>query len=170
MIFKGSFKAILLAIACTVFITACGGSDGGSSNNDGSDSSDSINNGGGAGGSNMARFTFDCDLQGVNANMTMDVEAVGTTGLVFGPGANPDITGVIGTGDYNLFTSGEVVSPVARYIFTGTNQFADFTETTRFERFRVEWLSRDDGLIMVVNPFGPGPAQHFCLLTGTTLL
>jgi hypothetical protein len=149
-------KVFFTSFISVFFLTACGG-DGGSSN-------------GGGNASNMARFTYDCDLQGVIGSMILDAEAVGSTGIVFGSGPNPDITGVIGTGNYTLYTSGEVVSNVARYIFTGENQFADFTNTATFERFRVQWVSQDDDLIMVVNPFGPGPAQHFCQFTGASYL
>lgn len=151
-------KVFFTSVISAFLLTACGG-DGGSSSN-----------GSGANASNMARFTYDCNLQGVIASMILDAEAVGSTGIVFGSGPNPDITGVIGTGNYTLYTSGEVVSNVARYIFTGENQFADFTNTATFERFRVKWVSQDDDLIMVVNPFGPGPVQHFCQFTGASFL
>lgn len=149
---------------CTLFLvtfllTACGG---------GGDDGDS--SGGGGSPSNMARFTFDCDLNGVIGVLTMDVEAVGSTGIVFGSGPNPDITAVIGTGDFNLFTEGELLSPQARYIFTGTNQFADFTETATFERFRVQWVEQQNGLKMIINPFGPQPTEQFCSTTGASFI
>lgn len=120
--------------------------------------------------SNQARFRLDCDLGGVTGALTLDVEAVGASGIVFGSGSSPDITGVIGTGDVTYYTSGEVRSPVAHYVFTGANQFADFTETATFERFRVQWVPTAEGLDMVVNPFGPGPTQHSCVLTDARYL
>ena len=120
--------------------------------------------------SNRARFTFDCDLNGANAVLTMDVEAVNTTGIVFGSGPNPDITGVIATGEVTYLTSGEMRSAVAQYIFTGENNFADFTDLGTFARFRVQWVGTDAGLTMVINPFGPGPTQHACVSTGARYL
>ncbi|GAB4462398.1 MAG: hypothetical protein OHK0029_29180 [Armatimonadaceae bacterium] len=148
-----------LALAALVLLNnGCGG--GGSCSN---------SQGGGT-RSNRARFTFDCDLQGVTGVLTMNVEAVGTSGVVFGSGPNPDITGVIGTGGVTYFTAGELRSPVARYIFTGENQFADFTDLGTNQRFRVQWNSWDQGVIMVVNPFGPGPTQQACRRTGARYL
>lgn len=121
-------------------------------------------------GSNRARFLFNCDLQGANGVLTMDVEAIRTTGLTWGPGVNPDITGVIATGGFTYLTEGELRSSVALYRFTGENQFADFWDTASFERFRVQWVANNDDLVMVINPFGPGPTQHFCTLESAELI
>jgi len=117
-----------------------------------------------------ARFTYDCDLQGVNGVLTLEVEAVGSSGIVFGPGSNPAITGVIGTGDFVYFTVGELVSPTTRYVFTGENDFADFTNMTVPERFRVQFALVPQGLTLIVNPFGPGPTQVSCVQTAARLV
>ncbi|MCB9876430.1 MAG: hypothetical protein H6835_02420 [Planctomycetes bacterium] len=121
-------------------------------------------------GSNRARFTYRVDLQGMPGTLTMDVEVIGSSGLTWGPGPAPSITGVIGTGDYTIYTAGRLVSGTASYVFTGENQFADFTDQTSNERFRVQWVLTGSGLRMVVNPFGPGPATYDCVLTGSQLL
>jgi hypothetical protein len=131
--------------------------------------------GSGAGGSgdvtsNLARFTFDCDLQGLNGELQLDVEAVNTTGIVYGPGPNPDISGVIGTGSVTYITAGSLRSATAQYVFTGDNQFADFTDVANSQRFRVQWVPNAQGLTMVINPFGPGPTQHTCVLNGAQYL
>jgi hypothetical protein len=133
-----------------------GGSDGGGTG--------SVSN-----GSNRARFFFDVDLQGVLGELVMEIEVVGNSGLTWGPGANPEITGVISTGSYTLYTAGELRSPTAYYVFTGENQFADFTEPATSQRFRVQWSETQNGLIMTVNPFGPGPVQYPCVLTRSEL-
>ncbi|MBT8400003.1 MAG: hypothetical protein KJO98_05965 [Rhodothermia bacterium] len=117
-----------------------------------------------------ARFTYNCDLQGVNGVLTLEIEAVGSSGIVFGPGSTPVITGVIGTVDFIYFTAGELVSPTARYSFTGENDFADFTNTTVPETFRVQFVLAPQGLTLIVNPFGPGPTQVSCVQTGGQLL
>jgi hypothetical protein len=116
--------------------------------------------------SNRARFTFDCNLQGANAVLQMDVEAVGTTGITFGAGASPAITGVIGTGGVTYITAGEVRSATALYTFTGDNNFAEMLDQATLQRFRVRWDSAPNGLVMTVNPFGPGTVQYACVLTG----
>lgn len=117
-----------------------------------------------------AEFSFDCDLNGQNAQMVMQVEVVTNTGITWGSGTNPAITGVISTGDYTLYTSGNVRSSVAYYTFTGENNYADFVDQNFNQRFLVEWQEIENGLLMIVNPFGPGPASHTCILTGSRYL
>ena len=84
--------------------------------------------------------------------------------------ANPDITGVIATGTYTIFTAGELRSPNAYYVFNGENAFADFTAPATFERFRVQFSEIPQGLRMVVNPFGPGPVAYDCILRSSEAL
>lgn len=161
-------RRILFVLAIIGLLSACvgGGGGGGGDNDNNSDTSSDKR----ANSSNQARFFFDCDLQGLNAEMIMDVEVISSSGITWGSGPNPDITGVISTGDYIIYTSGSLQSSTAAYIFTGENQFADFTEQSTFERFRVQWVEQSNGLTMIVNPFGQGPAQHFCELTGSERL
>jgi len=77
---------------------------------------------------------------------------------------------VIGTGGTLYFTSGNLQSPTAAYVFTGDNQFADFTDLTNNARFRVEWIPQGQDLVVVVNPFGPGPTQFPCAQTASRFL
>ncbi|MCA8949410.1 MAG: hypothetical protein KDE27_07895 [Planctomycetes bacterium] len=130
--------------------------------------------GGGGGpaqtGTNRARFTFDVDLQGVPAELVMEVEVVGNSGVTWSAGSNPEITGVIGTGSYTIYTAGELTSPIAYYVFTGENAFADFTEPATSQRFRVQWIETQQGMTMIVNPFGPGPVQYDCVLKSAVAL
>lgn len=154
------YRLVTLSISMLLLIS-CGG---GGSSDDTNPNSQNLNAG------NQARFLFDCDLNGANGELRMDVEAVGGSGAVWGPGANPEITAVIDTGDVTLYTSGELISNAAYYTFTGENQFADFTDHTFNERFRVQWQETDNGLNMIVNPFGPGPAQHGCTLSESFFL
>lgn len=120
--------------------------------------------------SNRARFTFDCDLQGAVGQLTVDVEVVQSAGAVWGPGPNPQITGVIGDQGAIYYTAGELRSDVAYYTFTGENQFADFVEPATYQRFRVQWILQGESLVMVINPFGEGPAYHMCQMTGSQYL
>ena len=152
-----NLKTISL-IVLTGILIGCGGSSGGSSG------------GGNGNGSNMARFLFDCDLNGLNGVLTLNVEVISTAGVVFGPGPNPDITGVIGTGEVLYLTSGTLESAVASYGFTGENNFADFFSNFTSERFLVEWLASENGLTMLINPFGQGPTTQECVLTSSMFL
>lgn len=147
-----------LAFLSCLALSACGGGSGG-----GSAPADQN-------GSNRARFTFSVDLQGSPGTLILDVEVVGNSGITWGPGVNPDITGVISTGSSTIFTAGELRSDTALYVFTGENQFADFTDTATFERFRVQWAESPQGLTMIVDPFGPGPTIHECVLVQSQLL
>ena len=120
--------------------------------------------------SNKALLVFDCDLNGANGVLTMQIEAVANTGVTWSSGPDSDITGVIATGDYTLYTAGELRSDYAYYTFTGENSFADFVNHGNYERFRVQWYDMENGLIMVVNPFGPGPTQHSCAFRESELI
>lgn len=119
----------------------------------------------GTSGSNRARFSLDCDLNGLTGVLSMEVEAVGASGIVWGGGPNPDISAVSTTGDVIYYVSGSLVSPTASYTFVGENNFADFTDAGTLERFRVEWVQLTNGLRMIINPFGPQPTSHDCVLT-----
>lgn len=144
----------ILVLALIMLLFACGGGSSGSSN--------------GTTPSNNARFTFNCDLNGLNAVLAVDIEAVGTSGIVWGGGPNPQITAVIDAGGVNYFTTGTLNSSTASYIFTGTNEFADFTNLTFSESFRVQWVISNGALTMIINPFGPGPTFHNCIETSST--
>ena len=111
---------------------------------------------------------FQCDLNGAPAAMVMQIEAVGASGVTYGSGPNAGITGVIPTGDYTLYTAGEVRSQAAYYTFSGQNQYADVIDQTYNQRFRVMWVedAARGGIWMIINPHGQGPAQHFCRRTG----
>lgn len=113
---------------------------------------------------NPVYLRFICDLNGMPAEMAMQVEAIGSTGIVSGP--TGDITGVIGTGGQTLYISGEVRSQTGRYVFTGENQYADFTDVVTHDRFRVQWVEQPGGLMIIVNPFADPARQgrHFCQL------
>lgn len=114
------------------------------------------------------QMAFICDLNGVNAQMRVVVEYVSSSGIVTGPGANPSITGVIPTGDYTIYTAGDVRSPSAYYTFKGQGEYADFTNMHQAERFRVRFVPTNDGLWMIINPHQPPQWQgrHFCKRVG----
>ncbi len=90
------------------------------------------------------QMVFSCDLHGATGTLSLTIERVRTN------------TGI------SVYTSGQLVSSSARYSFNGQNQFADFVDVNRNERFRVRFEERPNGLVMVANPFGPGPASYFC--------
>lgn len=123
---------------------------------------------------NLAGFAFECDLGGVPAPLLTAIEVVSNTGIIWGgTSSNRTITGVVGTGDYTLYSAGLLFSSSAAYTFTGQGDFADFTNLDNYERFRVQWLTdsaRPAWLGVLVNPFGPGPVTYDCQFKGSTLL
>jgi len=159
---KSTWLHRLGAACCALGLAACGGGgDGGGGGGAG---------GGGGGGSSAAEFVFDCNIGGLNAVMTMQVEAVASSGAVWGPGPTPQITGVIGNGSFIYYTAGTVASSTAQYSFRGENQYADFTMVNGNDRFTVQWIVTAQGLTIRVNPFGPGPTQYDCVLRSSRRL
>jgi hypothetical protein len=153
---KTRWHVALAACAAWGLLGCGGGGDGGG--------------GGGGGGSNTAEFVFDCNIGGLNAVMTMQVEAVASSGAVWGAGPTPQITGVIGNGSFTYYTAGNLASATAQYSFRGENQYADFTMLNGNDRFVVEWIVTGTGLTIRVNPFGPGPTQYSCALRSSRRL
>lgn len=99
--------------------------------------------------SNKARFNLDCDFGGEPGALTLDIEAIGDTGVTWGSGPNPDITGVISTGTSTLFTTGSFVLPDRTYSISGENSFADLWSNIPGDRLVVEWITVPQGLTMV---------------------
>lgn len=127
---------------------------------------------GGAGngvGSNMARFTLDCDFGGIPGALMLDVEAIGQSGIVWGSGPNPDISGVIGTGEYTYYTTGTLAFPDRTYSINGENSFADLWSQIPGDRLVVEWQLREGGLNVVWDWFGSA-TPYACQLTGAQYL
>jgi hypothetical protein len=108
--------------------------------------------------------TYLCNIEGAPAQLTAQVQAVNTAG-VFMDGAGM-FAGSIPTGEVTYYYQGMVVSATSRYSFQGENQFADFVDLNSNERFRVQFIVQGPQLLMIVNPFGPGPVQYLCQLQG----
>ena len=111
----------------------------------------------------VKQMRFVCDLNGVAAQMNMAIQTVSASGVTWGPGRNPGITGVVPTGEVSIYTAGEVRSPTAHYSFTGEGEFANFTNRRQPERFLVRFVPQQGGLWMIVNPFqSSGQGRHYC--------
>lgn len=112
-----------------------------------------------------SNVSYVCDLGGASAQLTAQVESIGDAGIV--QNSQGWISGVIGTGDSNLHYQGELVSATARYIFTGENQFADFTDMNTNERFHVQMIAQGPQLLLVIDPETPQPVQYMCQLNAS---
>ncbi|HYN45903.1 MAG TPA: hypothetical protein VES64_04350 [Allosphingosinicella sp.] len=109
----------------------------------------------------VTTMNYNCDLNGAPARLTARVETIRGGGVV------SDRTGGIGVlpiGGASYLYEGQLVSQTARYYFTGRDSFADFVGAGN-ERFRVQFVHHGNRMTMIVNPHGPGPAQHMCQRT-----
>jgi len=150
-------KALLCSMLVSLALCACGGGGASLPSSQG-------------GGSSVAEFVFDCNLSGANGVLTLQVEAISSSGTVWGAGPVPDITAVVGSGSVIYYTAGTLNSASARYSIRGENQYADVTMLTGNDRFVVEWIVNGPRLTIRVNPFGPGPTSHDCLLRSSRRL
>lgn len=107
---------------------------------------------------------YSCNIGGMPAQLTAQIEVVGGTGRVIG--SQGQITGVIGTGDSMAYYQGQLVSQTGSYSFVGENEYADFTDNYTYERFRARMQAQGNYLLITVNPFGPMPVQYSCQLAG----
>jgi hypothetical protein len=114
------------------------------------------------------QMSYNCNLQGVQAQMNVAVEIVSTSGITWGPGSYPQITGLIPTGEYNIYTAGEMRSPTAYYTFTGEGEYARFSDHVQGGTFVVRFILHQGGLEMIINPFQSpeGQGRHFCQRVG----
>jgi hypothetical protein len=108
----------------------------------------------------VSTVSYVCDLGGAPAQLTAQVETIADTGIV--QNSQGWITGVIGMEGVNYRYQGELASATARYVFTGENQFADFTDLVTNERFRVQMISQGPSLTMIINPETPQPVTYQC--------
>ncbi|WP_146348443.1 hypothetical protein [Falsiphaeobacter marinintestinus] len=110
--------------------------------------------------SQQVTLSYNCDFGGVAAQLVMAVEYQ----QAFNPLHNfqGHISGLFPAG-ITIYTAGQVTSPTAQYSFLGENDFADFTDLTTNERFRVQWVldPQRNGIWMKVNPFGQ-TTTYFC--------
>lgn len=113
--------------------------------------------------SQVSVVQYTCDLGGMPAQLTAQVEVIGTAGRVTDFDGN--ITGVIGTGESTIYYQGQLVSQNASYRFAGENQYADFTDVNTYARFRARMQMQGNYLVITVNPFGPQPVQYGCQRT-----
>ena len=109
-----------------------------------------------------ATYVWTCSIEGAPAQLTAQVEAISPAGVSMDP--HGFFSGSIATGEVNFYYGGSLVSASARYSFTGQNQYADFVDLQTNARFRVQMIVQGRSLVMVINPFGPGPVRYGCQL------
>lgn len=111
-----------------------------------------------------AVYTWTCNIEGAPAQLTAQVEAINSAGVFVD--SSGMFAGAIGTGEVNYYYQGRLVSATAQYVFTGQNQFADFTDLGTQARFRVQFIAQGPMLLLIANPEGPQPARYGCQMSG----
>ena len=113
-----------------------------------------------------ARYLMSCDFRG-GSLLSMDIQVSENFGATWGPGVNPDITGVVADGSVTYYTWGTLEAPDYTFSFEGSSAFAEFWITNRLNNILVKWEPWDEGLIMEWDHFGRlGPTtRHHCRLT-----
>lgn len=113
----------------------------------------------------VTTVTYVCNIEGAQAQLTAQVQAVSPAGVFLDSGGM--FGGSISTGEVNYYYQGTLISQTGgRYSFSGENQFADFLDLNTNDRFRVQMIVQGQMLQMIINPQGPGPVQYFCQMTG----
>jgi hypothetical protein len=110
----------------------------------------------------VVTVTYMCDLNGMSARLTAQVEQVGDYGTVGNPGGG--LT-PIRTGSKIRYAGEVVAQNGTTYRFTGENAYADFTAVGWNERFRVRFDAQGEYLQMTINPEnGAQATRHMCRL------
>jgi len=104
--------------------------------------------------------SYACNIEGAPAQLTAQVQVVRPASIYMDPGGK--FGGAIDTGEEHYYYQGMLSSAASRYTFTGEDQFADFVDLASNERFRVQFVVQGPQLLMIVNPFGPGPVRYLC--------
>lgn len=104
---------------------------------------------------------YDCDLDGVIGELTAEYEIIDASGEAYSP--DGDMAGTVGAGSSTVFYQGELSSPANRYVFTGENQFAEFTDLATHKRFIVHMETDGDALRLTANPNDGAPTHYHCL-------
>lgn len=109
-----------------------------------------------------------CDLNGMEARLHAEIELIRVVDGSWVESMPVDRFRTLDLGEYSSVYGGSVTSPAARYVFTGRDAYADFTELATHERFRVRFVWQRDGLLMVINPFQPPEwrGRHLCRFPG----
>jgi hypothetical protein len=114
----------------------------------------------------VSTVVYICNIEGAQAQLTAQVQAVNSAGVFMDP-TTGGFGGSVSTGEVNYYYQGTLVSQTGgRYSFTGENAFADFVDLNTNDRFRVQFNVQGQVLQMIINPQGPGPVQYFCQLAG----
>ncbi|MEQ8557667.1 MAG: hypothetical protein RIB03_05065 [Henriciella sp.] len=107
-----------------------------------------------------------CQVNGQPAQMSLQYEAIGGTGITTGPGPNPDITGVISDGSVTYYWGGVLTGSFGTLQLSGENNFLKFYDPNVYNRETVlEITMTSDTTFYMTDVYGNYPGQHPCQIT-----
>ncbi len=107
-----------------------------------------------------------CTINGAPAQLQLQYEAIGGTGVTYGPGANPDITGVISDGSVTYYWGGTMSGGFGSIQLSGENNFLRFYDPNVYNRETVlEVTMTSDTSFYLTDVYGNYPGQHPCQIT-----
>ncbi len=105
----------------------------------------------------------ECTILGYPAVLELGYEAIGGHGITWGPGANPDITGVIPDGSVTVYWNGTLRSALGTVPISGENYFLRFYDRNAYNRETVlEVTLTGKRSFYLTDVFGNYPGQHPC--------
>lgn len=107
-----------------------------------------------------------CNVMGQPATLQLQYEAIGGAGIIWGPGATPDIRGVVSDGSTTIYWGGTLSSAQGSLQLSGENNFLRFYDPNVFNRetvLRVDITGPQS--FTLTDQFGNYPGSHPCQLT-----
>lgn len=107
-----------------------------------------------------------CNIMGQPVQLDLSYEAIGGAGVTYGPGVNPDITGVIGDGSTTLYWTGAFRSAQGTLPLSGENRFLRFYDANVYNRETVLEVTTTGGnSFYLTDVYGNYPGNHPCQIT-----
>ena len=111
-------------------------------------------------------FNAQCQIMGQPTQLSLEYEAIGGAGIVWGNGPNPEIRGVIADGSRTIYWNGQLSSPQGALALSGENNFLRFYDPNVLNRetvLRVDMTGPSS--FTLTDQFGNYPGSHPCRIT-----
>lgn len=110
-------------------------------------------------------LSADCTISGQPAQMQLKYEAYNSTGITWGSGPNPDITGVIADGSVSYYWQGLLNGSFGQLQLSGQNNFLSFYDPNVLNReTTLKVTMTGDNSFYLADTRGNYPGQHPCTI------
>ena len=111
-------------------------------------------------------MSANCQIMGTPAQLNLTFEALSGAGITYGPGVNPDITGVIPDGSVTIYWNGVLAGQGWQIPISGENAFLRFYDRNVYNRETVLEVKRTGPkTFTLTDVFGNYPGDHPCEIT-----